>query len=78
MPRQQNEWSKRFGINRMATDRKLCEAAEAAIVAELHAREELLVDPKAKIGAVVKADDWVQREMGEQLEFERQKRESLK
>jgi phenylpropionate dioxygenase-like ring-hydroxylating dioxygenase large terminal subunit len=76
MPRQQNEWSKRFGIKRMATDRRILEEAEATIGLEapVEAQRAKILEPPS----AVNFGAWIEREMGEQLEFERQKRESLK
>lgn len=58
MPRQANEWERRFGAKRRAADRALLKALEQQIVAEEleAARKALLEDPKVKIGARVKAD----------------------
>jgi hypothetical protein len=80
MPRK-NEWAQRYGAKRKAIDRQILAEAEAAIgleaSAEAHTAKTQERPPAVNSVASSELQRWIDREMGEQLAFERQKRESL-
>ena len=76
-----NHWQKQFGAARRAIDRKILAEAEAAIgleaSAEAHTAKTQERPPAVNSVASSELQRWIDREMGEQLAFERQKRESI-